>query len=93
MQSCSEALPNPRSRPRHPLDPRCALHRVIIKLGSQAELARRLGVSRSQASMIRWWVSNGRVPAKWVHRVATIGDISVGELVADWPNKGLKHGR
>jgi len=80
-------------RVRQPLDSRCAIHRVIQRLGSQAELARRLGLSRSQSSMIRWWVNKGRVPAKWVHRVAAVGNISVGELVADWPNKGINYGR
>ena len=74
------------------LDVQCALHRVILKLGSQAELARRLKLSRSQASTIRWWVTKGRVPAKWVHQVAEVGDISVDELVADWSNKRLTRG-
>lgn len=81
-------------RMRQPLDAGYAIHRVIQRLGSQAELARRLGLSKSQSSTIRWWVTKGRVPAKWVHKVAAVGGISVGELVADWPNaRGLKHGR
>lgn len=69
-------------RPRQPLDSRCALHRIVQRLGSQAELARQLGFTR--ASKIRWWVAKGRVPAKWVHQVARVGGVPVSDLVADW---------
>ncbi len=74
-------------RRRLPLDSRLALHRIIDKLGSQAELVRRLGMKPSQASTVRWWCTRGVVPAKWVHRVATVGGVSVMELVADWPDR------
>lgn len=70
------------TRPRQPLNPQqCALHRVVQHMGSQAELARQLG---TRASKIRWWVAKGRVPAKWVHQVARVGDVPVSDLVADW---------
>ena len=68
-----------------PLRPQCALHRVVLQLGSQAELVRRLGMKSSQGSTVRWWVSKGSVPAKWIHKVAKVGIVSVSELVADWP--------
>ena len=79
-----------KRRPRQVLTTRYAIHRVVIKLGSQAELARRLGMKTTQTSTIRWWLRRGYVPAKWVHRVAAIGEITVMELVADWPNDQAK---
>lgn len=81
---------------RQPLDSNCALHRIIQRLGSQAELARRLGMNRSQASTVRWWVTKGRVPAKWIHRVAAVGGVKVSELVSDWPHRSppaVNHGK
>ncbi len=85
--------PPEKQRYRQPLRRQCALHRVIAALGSQAELARRLGMKQSQGSTVRWWVTRGVVPAKWVHKVATVGNVSVGELMADWSSQGVKRGR
>ncbi len=78
-------MPLDRRRYSPPLRPECALHRVVLQLGSQAELVRRLGMKSSQGSTVRWWITKCSVPAKWIHKVAKVGIVSVSELVADWP--------
>jgi hypothetical protein len=93
VKKVKPATPPDKQRFRQPLVRGCALHRVIRNLGSQAELARRLGMKISQGSTIRWWVTRQAVPAKWIHKVATVGNISVGELMADWSSQGVKRGR
>ena len=43
---------------------------IIARFGSQSELARLLGTNQST---VQYWVSNGRIPAKWHGKIIAVG--------------------
>lgn len=61
-----------------------ALHKAIDLIGSQAELARRLGVS---AQVVHNWKIRGSVPAEYVPAIemATAGGVRAEEIRPDIP--------
>ena len=61
------------------------ISRIITQLGSQAELARRLGMHDAQRSTVRWWLKKGYVPQRWIQQVAQVGGVPVAALLADVP--------
>ena len=57
---------------------------AVTMAGSQSKLARALGLPRQ---VVGGWVRRGRVPARWVERVAEVTGVPRWQLAPDrfWP--------